>query len=904
MGLAKEYGSIKKLEQYVGKWCALVQSEQAEIKKLDDAEIKVYEHVKNSAGYKNEYENLVEKKGYLIGCSREKEELVIIHTLIYRQVEFLMDAQGEEEEEIYENVDGERDHFGLFTISKGNITYIADSYFNFSVDAFLDTSQSDRQKAIEVLWCEIGNHTIMDKNRISFSDVESDMRLKSKQNEEDVSFPLPADFDLMPYKPLYGKRVQHYKKVSIFISSSFKDMQEERNQIHKLVNEKLIPWGREYGIDLNILDLRWGIAGGESEAKRTVALCLKAVADSIPMVISLVGERRGWIPSIEDLSGHIRRLVESSEERRKYNFNRDINEAIKVMHEYIKSDYNAEGASITEMETIYALRVWGQTNVAFFVRDTDSCEDKNAILRQIAMKHGGIRYKASWDCDKCAYIPEQAFITEIEKILINKLKSVYPENFVQKYAWNDCYYEYNKRMYYLNSDNSDTASRGLSYFINESDKTNLYLDNSKLGNEGGINEKITYYANQIMRYFWADLIFSYEEMTSHYFDVEYFSLDIEHGDKGLIVMAPHIPRIVREHILSVTNNKREIRFISNNCDNRIIDEYVGVKLEPLSRNDKVAILERMLQKVGKKLDFELLEAIGFDERYSNPIRLEELTEAILKIHDYREVSYAIQAAVAFPLTDQIKEGTHRASLMRRIDRTKINGYLYMPDMFFAKINSINASRITEVREETEKYFYSKPRSCDFEIIDYAITHFETFILMTELIPWKSRELYSRAMEYKQRLNLNLLGCKMFKLTILQDLYEKAENGQKNQVNERMQRLLSEVDQDLMQMSYSDAKDIEKYMLKHVFKNDVISDYSYLGQYKSLSILERKRLLKETCRPIKGKVFWFSRSYRGKREVDEGEYNFIREMKDVPVIPKNYVILKVYMWLDDMSFITF
>lgn len=882
----KQFKSVQKFEKFIEKWCVLVKSEDAEIQNLDEREISAYELVKNSSGYINIHEYAFEKKGYLIRCSSEKEEMVIIRTTILRPAFFSLDSQGDEEEEIYENVFGDRDYFSMFSINREKIIFISDSYCDFSLKLCSD----DRQNKIENLWCEIEKKPIIDKSRVMFNDVLLDMKSKSQRDTDETPI-LPADFDLMCYKPLYAKRIQHYKRVSIFISSSFKDMQEERNQIYRLINEKLIPWGREYGIDLNILDLRWGIAGGESEAKRTIALCLKAVADSVPMVISLVGGRRGWVPRMEDLSEHIRELVENEEKCKKYNFSKPILEAINVIREHIGKN------SITEMESLYALQEWGQTNVDFFVRDVDYLgEDDNEQLYQIAMKHGAIKYNARWNVDKCAFEPEESFIIKVENDIKTKLQNFYPENFVQKKTWNDCYFEYNKRKYYM-SGYGDSLNGELNNFILNSSDKNLYLDNVMLGNDGGINEIITVYINQILRYSWADLIFSYDEMSSAYFDVEYFSLDIERSDKGLIVMASHIPDIVREHILQKIDNKREVRFISND---RIGNTPIAVHLKLLSKDEKIRIFEKMLQRVGKKIDQYLVELIEMDQQYNNPLRLEELVEGIVDIHDYREVVFAIQSAKSTPLTEKIAQKNYRPAILEKVDAVKMNEYLYEPVGFLQNLNATNERRIRCVQKSMEEQGLATKSECyNLNEIDSAITDYETALLMIELIPWENKEKISQIIEIKRKINLNFVVCKLAKMGIIGDLYHNArEIKKKDELLEEEESLIKEIDQSLMQMSYSDAKYIEEDLLGHLFEDQIINDYSYLGEYKSLDIYERKNLLREGIRSTSTSLFYFTKSYMRENENNRGEYHSIHQMRYIPIRVHRYKDMNVYIRLDD------
>jgi len=88
----------------------------------------------------------------------------------------------------------------------------------------------------------------------------------------------------------------NWQTVSIFISSTFKDMHSERDILVKKVfpelREKLLP----YRIKLVDIDLRWGITEEQSENDKTIAFCLDSIEGCRPFFLGMLGERYGWIP--------------------------------------------------------------------------------------------------------------------------------------------------------------------------------------------------------------------------------------------------------------------------------------------------------------------------------------------------------------------------------------------------------------------------------------------------------------------------------------------------------------------------------------------------------------------------------------------------------------------------------
>ncbi len=85
--------------------------------------------------------------------------------------------------------------------------------------------------------------------------------------------------------------------IRVFISSTFVDMQDEREQLIKHTFPQLRKLARERGVELTEIDLRWGITQQAAERGETIARCLGEIERSRPYFIGLLGHRYGWIPS-------------------------------------------------------------------------------------------------------------------------------------------------------------------------------------------------------------------------------------------------------------------------------------------------------------------------------------------------------------------------------------------------------------------------------------------------------------------------------------------------------------------------------------------------------------------------------------------------------------------------------
>ncbi|CAG5136130.1 unnamed protein product [Candidula unifasciata] len=133
--------------------------------------------------------------------------------------------------------------------------------------------------------------------------------------------------------------------VHVFVSSTFTDFFNEREVLVKKVFPELKEWCQERGQKLIECDLRWGIPTDTSSSD-TILVCLDEIEKCCevnkgqPFFINLVGERYGWIPSVEETP---------DEAREKYGW--------------------IEGSSITFMEVLQGAYRDKNPNAAFFFRN-------------------------------------------------------------------------------------------------------------------------------------------------------------------------------------------------------------------------------------------------------------------------------------------------------------------------------------------------------------------------------------------------------------------------------------------------------------------------------------------------------------------------------------------------------
>ena len=88
--------------------------------------------------------------------------------------------------------------------------------------------------------------------------------------------------------------------VRVFISSTFRDFIEERDELVKKVFPELRRRCKERFVEVLEVDLRWGITEEQSKSGQTLRICLEEIdrcrRSASVFFIGLLGERYGWIP--------------------------------------------------------------------------------------------------------------------------------------------------------------------------------------------------------------------------------------------------------------------------------------------------------------------------------------------------------------------------------------------------------------------------------------------------------------------------------------------------------------------------------------------------------------------------------------------------------------------------------
>lgn len=187
---------------------------------------------------------------------------------------------------------------------------------------------------------------------------------------------------------------REYRQIRVFLSSTFIDMQPERDALVKLFR-RLALEGRKHNVSLTLLDLRWGITDDQKRNGMVISTCLQEIDNSRPFFIGLLGERYGWIPSPEELEDNpdlIRRFPKISE-------------------------YSRKGLSITEIEMRHGVLDEMRTERAIFMKKMgmhpESDKHEN-LLNDIDKSGNTVLYEYA-SIDELVKIIEDEFMAIIQE---------------------------------------------------------------------------------------------------------------------------------------------------------------------------------------------------------------------------------------------------------------------------------------------------------------------------------------------------------------------------------------------------------------------------------------------------------------------------------------------------------
>lgn len=448
------------------------------------------------------------------------------------------------------------------------------------------------------------------------------------------------------------------RNIRVFISSTFNDMKNERDELVSKVFPLLRKKAQERQVSLTEIDLRWGITEKQSQESKVVQICLEEIDRSRPFFIGLLGGRYGWCPSDENV---------------------DWQKVISDSYNYIIEDlYN--GLSMTELEIRHGIfRNNEGQHAAFYLRDMPlmEIEPRQKELREM------VSTQTMFPVHTYKSIKELADL--VIKDFTELLDKYYPEESCNTWealnAQHNSYLERSLR-YYVPIPKIETA---ISLFYNKSNKKGLIITGDSGIGKSTILAKITtdLYANKdfdVLSFFPANSAngssyndmadwfcqgfeslyeFDYNRDTSHISEFQR-AASVLKPNKKLILIIDGINQIVSSN--DVKNDfvwwpvwDDNVYVVFSTPENTEIAQnlkrfgYDSLHIEQMNLDQRVQLSYNYLKRgFNKSLSSEQLEYIGqANPLLNNTLMFVSLLDELRKFGSYEELTNELSLMTSF-----------------------------------------------------------------------------------------------------------------------------------------------------------------------------------------------------------------------------------------------------------------
>ena len=166
------------------------------------------------------------------------------------------------------------------------------------------------------------------------------------------------------------------RSIRVFVSSTFRDMMEERDALMTHAWPELRRFSRERQVELVEVDLRWGISEEQSTRKETLKLCLDEIRACRPFFIGLLGERYGWVPGDDAFTADLK----EEQPWLKDLHDKSVTE-LEILHGVLNNPEMAGRAFFYFRDREYASK-----NGAEFLSENNASADKQNNLKDLIRK--------------------------------------------------------------------------------------------------------------------------------------------------------------------------------------------------------------------------------------------------------------------------------------------------------------------------------------------------------------------------------------------------------------------------------------------------------------------------------------------------------------------------------------
>lgn len=429
------------------------------------------------------------------------------------------------------------------------------------------------------------------------------------------------------------------RQIRVFISSTFQDMQDEREYLMRHTFPVLKQLAARRDVALNELDLRWGITEEEAETGKVVEICLREIENSIPFFVGIIGNRYGWVPEKKDIG-------------------LNVTERFPDVKDYIEKHL-----SVTDMEMQFGVLNRKEDMHAFFyIKEQEEAQDTPEMLNRLkdavrASRYPDATYASPEDLGEQV---KEAFIRLLDDIFPDqKLSEVEKEAGMQRAFRNSLCHNYIRDEHNFKSidqwlEHSDipqlviTGASGLgksaliANWIKQKEETEgfpyriVYHFVGNGGNEGSHG----HIAHALVGAIQAAYGFEKDKSKNDTDELgDLFQKVASEGDQPLLVVLDAVNQIADEENAKQLNwlpiPPKNVRILFSTLeDDKTMDvfrnrKYPVFTLQPLNLDRRRQLVETYLSSYGKKLKDDQVTRIITDTQCENTLVLKTLLDELV-----------------------------------------------------------------------------------------------------------------------------------------------------------------------------------------------------------------------------------------------------------------------------------
>ena len=208
---------------------------------------------------------------------------------------------------------------------------------------------------------------------------------------------------------------------TMFLSSTFNDMQKERDAFHEIILPRVNQLMQKYAESFQLCDLRWGVdtskVSEEESAQKILKVCFDSIEHSTPFFVVMLGDRYGWVPP---------KNIESNVSSYGLVYHDQSVTEMEIEYERIMSS-NKECRALFFFRESFPEAEMNEQNRQLYFTENDKDKKKLCQLKERILSEHPDRtfwYKADWDKENQSYS-----VSEFSELVVGKISEIIDDIF-------------------------------------------------------------------------------------------------------------------------------------------------------------------------------------------------------------------------------------------------------------------------------------------------------------------------------------------------------------------------------------------------------------------------------------------------------------------------------------------